>query len=220
MRVDPQLIRPGTLEVHVGPMFSGKTDILFEFDDQLKYMPDKRMILFKPDTDSPTVGIYSKLRRKELPAITISSNNPLEIMDYVMNYHDIVGIDEGQFFASGEPANQLVDIINQLRLLGKHILVDGLSSDWTRAPFGAMPAITSMPGADIITHRAVCNSCGGPADYTQRLLGGKPAAYTSGEQVKVDEQRGTGNKKKPKITYQARCLNHHELPGTPKNYMY
>ncbi len=211
----PRIIIPDTIEFHGGPMFSKKSDVFFSLDDSVKRISRYKIKNFKPDTDTTREGIYSRFRDKELPATTIRASHPEDILKHVDISIDAVCIDEIQFFSP-----ELRFVLEKLRDNHLYVLVAGLTSDWRRQPFETVKEVLSTPGLEIITHYAICNTCDEPASYTQQLEEDEPSVYSE-EQVAVDEDRLIDtSKKRTKITYQARCRKHHELPGIPEGYKY
>jgi thymidine kinase len=85
------------------------------------------------------------------------------------------------------------------------VLVAGLDLDFRGEPFGLMPELMSR--ADAISKlTAVCSLCGEPnATRTQRLVGGLPAEYGA-PLIAV----GAAD------LYEARCREHHIVPGKPR----
>ena len=210
-RPDPQLVRPCTIEVHTGPMFSRKSLVFFLYADALSYNSNEKLQLFKPETDTRNRGIYSRYReqgQEELPAIRFKPDRPESILDHVQPYHTMVGIDEAHFIED----LLIADTIEELRKQQKHIVVAGLNTDFRGEPFDIMCRILGMGGAIPMPHWGACE-CGQPAEYTQRYLNGKPAPYDD-PLVYVEEE-------KPKAgadirTYAPKCFRHHVVPGKPR----
>ena len=76
----------------------------------------------------------------------------------------VVGVDEGQFFDAG-----LVDVAEQLARAGKQVIVSGLDLDFLGRPCEPIPTLASR--AEYVTKMwAVCHRCGGPANFTQRIV--------------------------------------------------
>ena len=189
-------LHPG-LEVFCGPMFSGKSDLLIR---ELKRAPHARykVIAFTPgvDTRREKDTINSEDGAK-FPAITVHSSK--EILNYVLPEHDIVGVDEGNFFDM-----DLIDVCRELVLRGKRVIVAGLDKDFRGEPFGPMAAL-KQEAEDVHSLHAFCNICGKDASFTQRIVNGKPANYDD-PIILVGASE----------SYEARCRQHHEVPGRPK----
>jgi thymidine kinase len=107
--------------------------------------------------------------------------------------HEVVGIDEVQFFE-----HEIVGAALALADGGARVIAAGLDQDFRRQPFGPMPELLAR--AEFVDKlQAVCHRCGGPATTTQRLVDGQPAPY-SGETIVVGALD----------TYEARCRDCHE----------
>ena len=107
--------------------------------------------------------------------------------------HDVVGIDEVQFF---DPI--VVDAALSLADAGTRVVAAGLDRDFRRLPFGPMPEL--LAHAEFVDKlQAVCHRCGGAATTTQRLVDGRPALY-SGDTIVVGAAE----------QYEARCRDCHE----------
>ena len=96
-----------------------------------------------------------------------------------------------------------MDAVEALRRSGRHVVVTGLNLDFAGRPFGPMPEL--MARADEVTMlTAICVICGETATRTQRLVNGRPAAYTD-PIILIGAQEA----------YEARCREHHVVPGKP-----
>ncbi len=196
-------INPGMLEVYCGPMKSGKTSALIHRVDKLNYVPDASFIFIKPSVDTRTKNIISRAGGRSYDCVPVDSNDPYSILSVVSEHHDLVVIDEAQFFSE-----KIVFVIKKLQDKGKNVIVGGLDLDFRGEPFGSMPVILSF--ADIVNKlTAVCDydHCSEIANRTQRLVNGKPAHYNE-PTVSID----TANNEEE---YQARCYKHHFVPGKP-----
>ena len=152
-------INSGWIEVICGGMFSGKTEELMR---RLRRAEIAKMSIsiFKPKIDSryDEGHIVSHNKDKMMSFIV---DNPKEIINASVN-HDVVGIDETQFFD-----NSIVDICRKLASNKKRVIVAGLDTDYRGLPFGPMPAM--MCEAEYVDKlRAICLKCGDPASYSQR----------------------------------------------------
>lgn len=176
----------GWIEVVTGCMFSGKTEELIRRLRRAKIAKQK-VVIFKPkiDTRYSDNSIVSH-SEQSLPSILIEDAK--EILDLV-DYAQVVGIDEAQFFSSN-----LVEICNKLADQGKRVIVAGLDMDYRGIPFDPMPQLLSI--AEYITKSlAICVVCGNPADRTQRKT-------ASSERVIVGATD----------LYEARCRKCHYIP--------
>jgi thymidine kinase len=190
IRVPPQ--RGGWLEVVCGPMFSGKSEEMIRRLRRAE-IAGQRVVIFKPRIDdrfdADDVVSHAGIRMRGVPVGSVA-----ELVARAVG-HDVVGIDEVQFF-------EQTIVVSALRLAesGVRVVVAGLDQDFRRLPFGPMPELLSH--AEFVDKlQAVCHRCGGPATTTQRLVDGRPAPY-SGETVLVGAAE----------QYEARCRGCHE-PG-------
>ena len=174
-------INSGWIEVICGNMFSGKTEELIR---RLRRAQIAKMSvsIFKPKIDSRYdkghIVSHNKMKMKSFMV-----TNPKEIVS-MSEEHEVVGIDEAQFFDSS-----ILDTCKTLASKKKRVIVAGLDRDYKGLPFGPMPNI--MCEADYIDKlRAICILCGNPASYTQRLS-------NDSEQIIIGELD----------KYEARCRN-------------
>src|SRR3954454_832559 len=176
---------PGSLQVVVGPMFSGKTDALitrFELATAQAERPLAPLreraaphaappLALKParDTRDPAELIVSRSGPR-VPARAIGS--PAEIGG-VAERHPVVLIDEIQFF---DPT--LRDAVAALRAAGAEVVAAGLDVDFSRTPFETTQLLLDDA---TVAHRltATCGRCGKPASLTQRFAEGQPAPLDS-----------------------------------------
>ena len=152
-------INSGWIEVICGGMFSGKTEELMR---RLRRAEIAKMSIsiFKPKIDSryDKGHIVSHNKDKMMSFIV---DNPKEIINASVN-HDVVGIDETQFFD-----HSIVDVCRKLASDKKRVIVAGLDTDYRGLPFGPMPDM--MCEAEYVDKlRAICLECGDPASYSQR----------------------------------------------------
>ena len=154
----------GRIEVITGGMFSGKSEELVR---RLRRAVIARQYVqvFKPLTDSrhPPERLVTRDNR-ELAAQTVDGCSELRrALDPDVQ---VVGIDEAQFFDLA-----LVDEVMRLADSGVRVIVAGLDQDYSRRPFGPMPAVMAL--AEFVDKmHAVCVRCGGRAHYSQRISGG------------------------------------------------
>lgn len=176
----------GWIEVVVGCMFSGKTEELIRRLRRAQIARQK-VLIFKPRIDSR----YSSNQIVSHNTQTLESiviDTPEEILELAKDAQ-VVGIDEGQFFAPS-----IVDICEKLANDGKRVIVAGLDQDYRGKPFEPMPHLLSI--AEYITKTlAICVVCGNPADRTQRKI-------ANADRVVV----GAAD------SYEARCRKCHYIP--------
>lgn len=159
----------GSLELIVGPMFSGKTDRLIDRFERLSAGQGVDPLAVKPrrDTRSAPELIVSHSNR-EIPATAIDS--PEEILAAAGGARAVL-IDEIQFFDLG-----LTDAVLRLRERGIDVVAAGLDLDFRREPFETTASL--MPSATSVKQlQAVCTRCGRPAAFTQRSVDGRPAGF-------------------------------------------
>ncbi len=190
IRIPPQ--RGGWLEVICGPMFSGKSEEMIRRLRRAE-IAGQRIVILKPQIDdrydATDVVSHAGARMQAVPI-----HSAAEVLALAEGY-DVVGIDEVQFLEQSIVGHAL-----ELANRGVRVVVAGLDQDFRRLPFGVMPELLSH--AEFVDKlQAVCQSCGGPATTTQRLVDGQPAPY-SGETVVVGAAE----------QYEARCRGCHE-PG-------
>lgn len=182
---------PGRIEVISGGMFSGKSEELVR---RLRraLIAKQKIQVFKPVTDhrDPPGKLVTRDLR-EVAAMSVADST--ELAERIDPDVRIVGIDEAQFFDLG-----LVDVATQLADSGVRVIIAGLDQDYSRKPFGPMPAILALAEYVDKVH-AVCMVCGAAAHYSQRIAGGS-------SQVLVGDLEA----------YEARCRECYEvyLPDT------
>ena len=187
-RIPPQ--RGGWLEVVCGPMFSGKSEEMIRRLRRAE-IAGQRVVIFKPRIDDRydacDVVSHAGVRMRAVPVAS-----SMELVARARG-HEVVGVDEVQFFDDG-----VVQAVLELANRGLRVVAAGLDQDFRRLPFGPMPAL--LCHAELVDKlQAVCHRCGGPATTTQRLVDGRPAPY-SGETVVVGAAE----------QYEARCRGCHE----------
>ncbi|MBI1798622.1 MAG: thymidine kinase [Candidatus Eisenbacteria bacterium] len=155
------LERPGSIEVIVGSMYSGKTEELIRRLRRAQIARQK-VEIFKPAIDQryaqDAIVSHSDLR---IPSRAVKDAR--EILRYA-HEAEVIGIDEGQFLGP-----DLVQVCNRLARRGKRVIVAGLDQDYAGRPFEPMPQLLAI--AEYITKTlAICVVCGSPANRTYRKL--------------------------------------------------
>lgn len=154
------LSRPA-LEVITGPMFSGKSDELIRRLTLCK-IANLGVIVIKPERDTRCENVSSRNGRM-MDAVTVSSTD--EILALVEETHQVIGIDEIQFFDSG-----LVSVVLHLVRAGKHVVVSGLNLDFKEEPFENTMRLMAL-SSSVTVLKAVCDTCRSfEAVRSQRLV--------------------------------------------------
>ena len=152
----------GWIEVIVGSMFSGKSEELIRRLNRARIARQKVQV-FKPAIDvrytAEEIASHSGLKHLSRPV-----SSTAEMLQYVQDETQVIGIDEGQFFDM-----ELIDAVNELARRGKRVIVAGLDQDYTGKPFEPMPQLLSIAEFITKTH-AICVKCGGTANYSQRTV--------------------------------------------------
>ena len=185
----------GKLKVITGPMKSAKTLELIFILKKLDYS-DVSYQLFKPSIDKrfSKEEVVSRDGHK-LGAEIVSTYEPKEILEKLDKSARVIAIDEANFFNLS-----LIEVVKELLIQGKDVIISGLDLDFRGEPFGPMGTLISMAD-EVVKKKAYCDyeGCGKLANRTQRIINGKPAKYTDPLILVGDEE------------YEARCLKHHEV---------
>jgi len=140
-------------------MFSGKsTELLRRIR---RYTIAKRScIVLKYHNDTryevEKVSTHDKIVWNAVPCAVLE-----KVKDIALQ-HDVIGIDEGQFFPD------VVSFCEQMANMGKVVIVAALDGTFQRKPFGSI--LDLVPIAEDVTKlTAVCVLCQGEASFTKRL---------------------------------------------------
>lgn len=170
----------GWIEVICGSMFSGKTQELIR-RLRLAMIAKQKVQVFNSALDtrygSSHVISHDKVK---IPCQGVKRSG--DILRLVNDDTQVVGIDEVNFFDPG-----IVNVCQKLARNGKRVVVAGLDQDYLGRPFMVTAKLLAL--AEYVTKNlAICMSCGGPANHSQRL---------SHSKVRIDV--GAADK------YEARC---------------
>lgn len=164
-----------TLEVIIGPMFSGKTSELIRLVEREVYAKKKGAIFkiaFDKRYSARQVVTHNGLR---YDAYTVaSSDEGVDRIREIANSNglDAVGVDEVNFFPLS-----VVGLLDELAAR-KRVIACGLNLNFRAEPFQTTMELAAR--ADRVRYlSAVCVVCGQEATRTQRLVGGKPAPKES-----------------------------------------
>jgi len=164
-----------TLEVIMGPMFSGKTSELIRLVEREVYAKKKGAI-FKPSFDrrySVNDVVTHNGLHYEAYLIHATGTGIGKIPEIVERKGiDAFGVDEVQFFPE-----EIVELLDDLASK-KLVIASGLNMDFRAEPFPNVMRLAAR--ADKVRYlSAVCVVCGREATRTQRLIGRKPAPRNS-----------------------------------------
>lgn len=186
-----------TLELIMGPMFSGKTSELIRLVEREVYAKKKGAI-FKPSLDNrysvKEVVSHNGLRYDAYSVLASKSGISRIPSVAAESGLDVVGVDEVQFFPT-----EVVDVLDGLAG-AKKVIVCGLNMNFRAEPFDTTMLLAAR--SDRVRYlSAVCVVCGQEATRTQRLIDGEPAPKKSPTIV-------VGGKE----LYEPRCRDCYEPP--------
>lgn len=165
--------KAGFLTTILGPMFSEKSGELIKRCLLAQNYQHKQVAVFKPALDDrfgadevvSRIGLHINAYR--LNADLTQADLEREVFDRCAGA-DMVAFDEAQFFSA-----ELVAVVKRLLAAQKHVLVAGLNLNYLGRPFGSIGTLLLFSD-EIVMKNAFCACCGRPAQYTQRLVNGKP----------------------------------------------
>jgi thymidine kinase len=199
------------LEVIVGPMFSGKTELLISRLHRVLYAR-KRLRIIKPARDTRTQGFIAARAvnpdgtteiTDKLSAVMVRTEEDFARVAGADDY-DVLAVDEAQFFPLDEPVRDSLgwfgravrDLMRERRESNLRIIVAGLDMDFAENPFGPIPGLLAMADqVDKLT--GVCMVCGSDHGYISHRI-------IPGEAQLVIGDAGE---------YQVRCRACYEPPG-------
>lgn len=140
-------------------MFSGKSEEMLR-RLRLAQIAGRSVVVYKPSLDTRTRSEVVTRAGLRVEAHAISRPNEM-LSD---PYHDVIGIDEAQFFDK-----EIVYAVKCLRDRNSRVVIAGLDMDYSGKPFGHMPELLAV--SDFVDKlQAVCVRCGGPASVSYRLI--------------------------------------------------
>lgn len=151
------------IEIIIGPMFSNKSSLLIKRYHKFKIMGKKPIILkYIHDNRYTDIGISTHDKIVQTQDIRIIQSNILSLDPAEFYNHDVVLIDEGQFFLN------IVDFAEKFANLGKIIIVAGLDGNFKREKFNNL--IDLIPKAEFVKKlHAICEFCKtNKASFTMR----------------------------------------------------
>ena len=151
----------GKIELILGPMFSGKSTRLIELIRKYVYKA-KKTIMVKYFADQRYSEKSEVVTHDLIKYDSINCKLLRNSFDTLKQY-DVIGIDEGQFFAD------LVEVCEELALMGKIILIAALNGDFRMEPFPVIQRIISKSDK-IKLLKAYCFNCHKDAKFSLRIV--------------------------------------------------
>lgn len=191
--------RAGSITVVTGCMFSGKTEELIRLVRRAIHARQVVQV-FKSAVDTRCeTEVIRTHDGVTLKATSVQNSEELERA--LLPNVNVVGIEEVQFFD-----DRIVDLCMRLADRGVQVICAGLDQDFRGMPFGFMPRLLAL-AEDVIKLHAICKVCGRPASRTQRLVDGRPAAW-SDPMILIGAEE----------TYEARCRRCHRVRRRPRGH--
>lgn len=151
----------GKIELILGPMFSGKSTRLIEQMRKYVYKAKKTiMVKYYADqrySEKSEVVTHDLIKYDSINCKLLGNS-----FDTLKQY-DVIGIDEGQFFSD------LVEVCEELALMGKIILIAALNGDFRMEPFPVIQRIISKSDK-IKLLKAYCFNCHKDAKFSLRIV--------------------------------------------------
>ena len=178
-----------SLEIVLGPMFSGKSSYALSFIRRQEVI-GKKIVVIKPDIDQrySNKNVLVTHDQEMVPCILWKTYKPLCETSDILEANCIV-VEEAQFFRGLHSF-----IKHMMENYKKHILIVGLDGDRMQKPFGEI--LDCIPWATSLKKlHALCCECSD----------GTPAHYTASKRFfETEEQVSVGGLEK----YSAVCLKH------------
>ena len=158
-----------SLELIIGPMFSGKTTELLRRLTTYNSI-GKKCIYINSELDTREDDNFST-HNPLIKEVNIDSLKVKKIDDTLLqnvNKYDVIGIDESQLF------NGLLEgcVLKMIDVMEKIVIVSGLNGDYKRQKFGKI--LDLIPHCDsIIKLYPYCKSCGDNGVITKALFSKK-----------------------------------------------
>jgi thymidine kinase len=189
----PARTQPGSLELIVGSMFSGKSEELIRRVKRA-VIARRAVQVFKPAIDD-RYGVEHVRSHDGDSFVAHPVRSSAEVMSRLEPGTTVVAIDEVQFFDPG-----IVDVCRALARDGRKVICAGLDLDFRGEPFGPVPSLLAL-AERVDKLQAICVVCGEPGTRTQRVVNGVPAYYDD-PVILVGAQE----------SYEARCATCHSVP--------
>ena len=153
----------GGIQLILGPMFSGKSSELIKLIRRFNVKKQKTIVVkFSFDNrysfeNECNVTTHDKFT---YPAIKCTK---LSEVKSILDEHDVIGIDEGQFFPD------LMSVCEDLANKGKNIVISALNANYKRESFESI--LNIFPKCEkIINLQSICYFCNEDAPFTLRTV--------------------------------------------------
>lgn len=187
----------GRVEVICGSMFSGKTEELIR-RVRRAMIARQHVQVFKPAIDTRySIQRVTSHNGQDFEAHAVATAS--DVLRQLEAETTVVAIDEAQFFDA-----EIEYVVEVLAARGIRVIVAGLDTDFRGEPFGSMPVLLCRAD-EVQKLHAICMVCAEDASRTQRLVNGEPARYDD-PIILVGASEA----------YEARCREHHYVPGHPR----
>jgi len=176
----------GHIQVIMGPMFSGKTTELLH-RIRLHNIANKKCLLIKYKGDDryseDKMTTHDKNHHNAVSCETLSE------AEKYFSTHDVIGIDEGQFFSD------ISEVTDRLASIGKTVIISCLDGTFERKPFSCISDL--IPKSEIITKlHAICMKCYESASFSKRIGDEKEIKIIGGKDKYMALCRNCYNQKK------------------------
>lgn len=137
----------------LGPMFSSKTTTCIAYVKKYSFSNKKCMFIGHSWDDRYRTESKTGIMTHDKIFAEGFNTNDLTYMEKEIENHDVIGIDEIQFFDSNS-----IDLIKKYSDQGKIFVCSGLNGDYNRKCFESVYSLIGM-ASDIIFLKAVCVNC-------------------------------------------------------------
>jgi len=153
--------KSGNIQLILGPMFSGKSSELIKLMRRYNIKKLKTVVVkFSMDNRYSLTDNVVTHDQFHYPAIKC---NNLSELKHILEQHEVIGIDEGQFFPD------LAQVCEELANMGKHIVISALNANYKREAFESIRDI--FPKCEkIINLQSICFYCNEDAPFTLRTV--------------------------------------------------
>ena len=150
----------GRIEVIFGPMFSGKST---ELQRKIRryQIAEKRCLIINFAQDNRYCSDNTCVTH-DLIKVDAFKVHKLSDADAIVNEHEIIGVDEGQFF------EDLIEKVDEWANKGKIVIIAALDATFQRMPFNNVCNLLAI-AEDVKKLHSVCNNCKRKGAFTKRI---------------------------------------------------